>query len=416
MAQLSDDCFAFGGPLMSVEEALALIGERIAPIDGVEDVLVRSAEGRVLGRDAPALVDLPPFDNSAVDGWAVRHGDLAREGETRLPAAGRVIAGSAAAAMRPGHAVRIFTGAPMPAGADTVFMQEDVTLDGGTVVLPPGLKRGANCRKAGEDIARGAVALPAGRLLRPQDLALAAAVGHASLPVRRPLRVAVFSTGNELVEPGEPLPAAGIYDSNRFALIALLGRLGVAVSDLGVLRDEPERLREALMAASGEHDLILTSGGVSTGEEDHVRAAVEAAGRLVFWRLAIKPGRPVAMGVIAGTPFVGLPGNPVAVYVTFTFVVRPLLARLMGAELPRPLAIPARAAFAYRKKAGRREFVRVSLRRGADGAYEAVKYPRDGAGVLTSLTETDGLAVLPEDMTGLAEGDRVDVYPYALLG
>src|SRR5690606_4010176 len=165
MAQLSDDCFAFGGPLMSVEEALELIGERIAPVDDVEDVLVRSAEGRVLVRDVPALVDLPPFDNSAVDGWAVRHADLAREGETRLPAAGRVIAGSAAAAVPAGHAVRIFTGAPMPAGADTVFMQEDVTLHGGTVVLPPGLKRGANCRKAGEDIARGAVALPAGRLL-----------------------------------------------------------------------------------------------------------------------------------------------------------------------------------------------------------------------------------------------------------
>ena len=416
MAQLSDDCFAFGGPLMSVEEALELIGERIAPVDDVEDVLVRSAEGRVLVRDVPALVDLPPFDNSAVDGWAVRHADLAREGETRLPAAGRVIAGSAAAAVPAGRAVRIFTGAPMPAGADTVFMQEDVALDGGTVVLPSGLKRGANCRKAGEDIARGAVALPAGRLLRPQDLALAAAVGHASLPVRRPLRVAVFSTGNELVEPGEPLHAAGIYDSNRFALIALLGRLGVAVSDLGVLRDEPERLRQALTAASAEHDLILTSGGVSTGEEDHVRAAVEAAGRLVFWRLAIKPGRPVAMGVITGTPFVGLPGNPVAVYVTFTFVVRPLLARLMGAEAPRPLAIPARAAFAYRKKAGRREFVRVSLRRGADGGYQAVKYPRDGAGVLTSLTETDGLAALPEDMTALAEGDSIEVYPYGLLG
>ncbi|MDJ1159623.1 molybdopterin molybdotransferase MoeA [Chelatococcus sp. SYSU_G07232] len=416
MAQLSDDCFAFGGPLLSVEAALALIGERVAPVAETESVPLGDADGRVLAADVVARVDLPPFANSAVDGWAVRYADLAPAGETVLPEVGRLPAGASAEGVRAeGCAVRIFTGAPMPVDADTVFMQEDVRAEGGRVVLPAGLKRGANARPAGEDVAAGAVALPAGRRLRPQDVALAAAVGHRMLTVRRRLRVAVFSTGDELAEPGAPLGPASVYDSNRAALVALLRRLGVAVSDLGILRDEPDGLAENLAAAAGGHDLILTSGGVSTGEEDHVKAAVEQVGSLVFWRIAIKPGRPVAMGVVRGTPFVGLPGNPVAVYVTFSWIVRPLLAALSGGVVERPLGLPVRVAFHYRKKPGRREYVRVSLRRGADGLVEAVKYAREGAGVLTSLTETDGLAELPEETDGVVEGDTVSFFPYATL-
>lgn len=416
MAQLTDDCFAFGGPLLSVEAAASLIAERVPVLAGTETVPLAEADGRIAAADVVAGRDLPPFDNSAVDGYAVRFADLARNAETVLPVRGRLPAGAAPEAAVPtGAAVRIFTGAPMPPGADTVFMQEDVRRDGEAVALPAGLKAGANRRLSGEDVARGSVVIPAGRRLTPPDLALAAATGHASLAVRRRLRVAVFSTGDELAEPGAPLAPGAIHDSNRILLVALLRRLGAEVSDLGILRDDPAALPGRLKAAAAGHDLIVTSGGVSTGEEDHVKAAVEAVGRLVFWRLAIKPGRPVAMGLIGDTAFVGLPGNPVAVYVTLLFVVRPLLARLGGAILDAPPSEPVRAAFRYAKKAGRREYVRVSLRRGPDGTVEAVKFPRDGAGLLSSLTGSDGLAELPEAVTGVAEGDVVEVYRHPLL-
>ncbi|WP_232630484.1 molybdopterin molybdotransferase MoeA [Methylobacterium sp. Leaf118] len=414
MAQLTDDCFAFGGKLLPIEEALARIGERFPVIAGSETVPLHEADGRVAAQDVYAGHDLPPFWNSAVDGYAVRHADLSDAAETVLPVTGRLPAGAAAQALGPGAAIRIFTGAPMPTGADTVFMQEDVRLEAGRVALPRGLKLGANARPAGEDLARGALAIPGGRRLRPQDLALAAATGHARLLVRRRLRVALFSTGNELAEPGAPLPAGAIHDSNRVLLASLLRRLGCTVHDLGILRDDPATLGHHLAEAARDHDLILTSGGVSTGEEDHVKAAVERLGRLVLWRLAIKPGRPVAAGLVAGTPFIGLPGNPVAVYVTLLFVVRPLLARLGGALYEPPLTFPVRAGFPYRKKQGRREFVRVTLEAGAEGR-EARKFSRDGAGVLTSLTGSDGLVELPDDMTNVAPGDILAFHPHALL-
>jgi molybdopterin molybdotransferase len=303
----------------------------------------------------------------------------------------------------------------MPHDADTVFMQEDVRLDGGAVVVPSGLKRGANRRLAGEDVARGAVALHAGRRLQPQDLSMAAALGLQRLPVRRRVRVAIFSTGDEIVEPGAPLPAAGLYDANRHLLAALLARLGAEVSDLGILTDDPARLAPRLAEAATGQDLVLTSGGVSTGEADYVRAAIETIGSLVFWRVAIKPGRPVAMGVLRGTAFVGLPGNPVAVFVTFARVVRPLLLRLAGAA-PEPLiALPVISGFAYRKKKGRREYIRVSLTRRGDGGYEAHKHPQDGAGVISSLTATDGLAELDDDVTEIAAGQAIGFLPYSVL-
>lgn len=415
MAQLSNDCFAFNGPLMSVEQARALILERVAPVAGTETVPLVEADGRVLAGDVLAPMALPPFDNSAVDGYAVRFDDLAPHGDTSLPVRGRVAAGSSLAGPPSGGAVRIFTGAPMPAGCDTVFMQEDVRRDGGMVHLPPGLKRGANRRPSGEDVTAGTRVLAAGRRLLPQDVALAAALGLPTLEVRRRLRVAVLSTGDEIVAPGSPLGPAAIYDANRFLLQALLGRLGCAVTDLGILRDERAAVADALSRAAGDHDLLLTSGGVSTGEEDHVRAALEEAGALTFWRLAIKPGRPVALGVVAGVPFIGLPGNPVAVYVTFVQVARALIARLGGETFVAPTPLTAQAAFAYRKKEGRREYVRVRLSRAADGTTTAEKHPQEGAGVVTSLTETDGLVELPEDVTSVTPGDRVDYLPYAVL-
>ncbi|MEE7437852.1 gephyrin-like molybdotransferase Glp [Methylobacterium oryzae] len=417
MAQLSDDCFAFGGPLMTIEDAHALFGERLAAIVGTEDVPVPDADGRVLAEDCVAPIDVPPFPNSAVDGYAVRFADLRASDATILPVGAVVAAGASPEGVSvAGSAARIFTGAPMPAGADTVFMQEDVqVLPDGRVSLPLGLKRGANSRDAGEDAAKGSTIIAAGRRLQPQDLALATAVGLRTLKVHRTLRVGVFSTGNELVEPGSPLGPGAIYDSNRVLLLALLRRMGVAARDLGVIRDDPAALAARLSAAAAEHDVILTSGGVSTGDEDHVKTAVESIGRLVFWRLGIKPGRPVAMGMIDGKPFLGLPGNPVAVYVTLLFVVRPLLARLAGEAYAPSRGFTVRAAFPYRKRAGRREFVRVSLARDADGAWEARKFQRDGAGMLSSLTESDGLVELEDDRTEVVPGDAVRFHPHGAL-
>ena len=422
MPQLTDDCFAFNGPLLPVAEAEQLIGERVTPVSGEELVPLRAALGRALTASLIAPVNLPPFDNSAVDGFAVRAEDIDGACERRLAIVDRVAAGQVAThTVKSGEAVRIFTGAPMPPGADTVFMQEDCRIDGTHVVVPPGLSHGANRRLAGEDIRAGAVALPAGRRLSAQDVALAAALGLTTIEVRRRVRVALFSTGNEIAEPGSPLSGAALYDSNRYLLAAAVSRFGAEVTDLGILRDEPKALARAIAAAAVDHDLVLTSGGVSTGEADYVRSAVESIGRIVFWRVAIKPGRPVAMGVIPGgetgeaAAFVGLPGNPVAVFVTFVRVVRPLLLRLSGA-LPEPLvAMPARAAFAYKKRKGRREYVRVALRRGADGMIDAVKFPQDGAGVLTSLTQTDGLAELGEEVTHIEPGAMVGFLPYASL-
>jgi molybdopterin molybdotransferase len=421
MAQLIDDCFAFAGALLPIVEMRRLIAERVTPVAEVESLALDRALGRVVATDIVAADNLPPFDNSAVDGFAVRHADLALEGETRLVIAGRVMAGHAAARpLKAGEAIRIFTGAPMPADADTAFMQEDCKVDGAAVVVPAGLARGANSRSAGEDVPRGAVMLPAGRRLTAADVALAAAHGVTLLPVRRRLRVAVFSTGDEVVEPGGVRPQAAIYDANRHLLRCLLDKFGADVTDLGILRDQRVMLQTAIAAAAADHDLVITSGGVSTGEADHVGEAIEQIGRLVFWRVAIKPGRPVAMGVIPGRPghaaaFMGLPGNPAAVYVTFVCVVWPLLLRLAGAAPREAVALPVRVTFPYRKRKGRREYVRVTLRRAADGVVEAVKFPRDGAGVITSLTETDGLAELGEEVTEIAPGATVGFLSYATL-
>ena len=421
MAQLTDDCFAFSGPLLRLDDMERLIRERILPVAENEHVPLHGARGRVVAQDVKAPVDLPPFDNSAVDGYAVQHADLEADKETKLAVSGRLTAGARAnLAIKPGTAIRIFTGAAMPKGADTVFMQEDVTVEGDRVTVPKGLKFGANRRLAGEDVPAGAIVLPSGTVLEAQHIALAAALGLTEILVRRRLTVAIFSTGDEVVEPGSVRAGAAIYDSNRFLLTELLERLGAIVTDLGILADDPEKLSRKLTEAAASHDLIITSGGVSTGEADYVRDAVERIGKLVFWRVAIKPGRPVALGVIPtlsgqGAAFVGLPGNPVAVFVTFVRVVKPLLRRLSGARPDKLVPLPVRAAFAYKKKKDRREYVRVALKRAPDGEIEALKHPQDGAGILTSLTETDGLLEFPEDVTTVEPGARVGFLSYAAL-
>jgi molybdopterin molybdotransferase len=424
MAQLTDDCFAAGGPLMPLGEALdLLLGRLVTVVDREVQPLDRCVD-RILAESVTAPVDVPPHDNSAVDGYAIYFDDLQPDRETRLLVTGRATAGHPLErGVKRGEAIRIFTGAVMPTGIggpgpDTVMMQEDCRLEGPEVVIRPGIKRGANRRKAGEDVRAGSEILAAGTRLRPQDIGLAASIGLTQLTVNRPLRVALFSTGDELVEPGEPLPPGGkVYDSNRHTLRALLVQLGAAVTDLGILPDQREMIRLSLAVAAQQHDLLLSSGGVSSGEEDHVKAAVEALGRLHFWRLAIKPGRPIAMGQVdAGgrpVPFIGLPGNPVAAMVTFLRLARPMILRLMGAKDLAPTFFRVPADFEHKKKRDRREWVRARLVSDGSGGIIARKFPRDGAGILSSLVQSDGLVELPEGMTQLAAGTMVDFLPFS---
>ena len=413
MAQLSDDCFAQGGPLMRVEEARALLAETITPVTGRETVALAEALGRILAEDVISPVDIPPAPNSAVDGYAVYHADLDPDAETRLPVAGRIVAGQPSLPAAPrGKAVRIFTGARLPDGPDTVMMQEDCTLEGDQVIIRPGIKQGSNARKAGEDVTKGSTVLHRGQRLRPQDVGQAAAVGRQELKVSRRLKAALFSTGDELCEPGDTLVPGAIYDSNRYTIHALLTGLGCQVDDLGILPDRLETVQRALAGAQGQHDILVTSGGVSVGEEDHVKAAVEALGKLHLWRLAVKPGRPIALGQVGRLPFVGLPGNPVAVVVTFLNIVRPLILRLMGGQDSPPHTFRVRAGFDHKKKKDRREWVRAHLVDGA-GGLTAEKFPRDGAGILSSLVAADGLVELPEDLTRLEAGAMVDFLPFS---
>jgi molybdopterin molybdotransferase len=417
MAQLSEDCFAHGGRLMTTAEALQRLDAVVDTVAETTTVALAEALGRVLAAPVAAGLDVPAHDNSAVDGYAVYFDDLDPDGETRLPVTGRIAAGHPLG--RPakrGEALRIFTGAPIPDGQerppDTVMMQEDCRVEDDRVVIRPGIKRGANRRLAGEDVHAGSTILEAGHRLRPQDIGLAASVGRTALQIYAPLKVALFSTGDELREPGGELPAGCIYDSNRHTVTALLRGLDCRVTDLGILPDREDAIRDALRAAAAEHDAVFTSGGVSVGEEDHVKAAVEALGALYFWRLAIKPGRPVALGQVGRVPFVGLPGNPVAVVVCFLTVARPLLLRLGGARDLAPTHYRVRADFDHKKKRDRREYLRARLVQDADGQLAAVKFPRDGAGILSSLVEADGLVELPEALTTLTAGSMVDFLPF----
>jgi molybdopterin molybdotransferase len=421
MAQLKDDCFAFDGGLMPVDDALAILAERVECVTGSEDVPLRQALGRILAEDVSAPRNVPPHDNSAVDGYAVYHADLDPDGDTRLPVAGRIAAGHPLnGAAERGKAYQIFTGAPMPvgpdgtqaSGPDTIFMDEDAQADGAEVVLPKGLKKGSNRRFAGEDVKQGDVILRAGQLLRAQEIGLAASVGRGTLSLRKRLRVAVFSTGDEVRDPAEGAPDGCIFDANRYSVMSLLDGLGCAVTDLGILPDDRDAIAKALAAAEGAHDLLITSGGVSAGEEDHVKAALESLGSLHFWRLAIKPGRPIALGQVGDTAFVGLPGNPVAAMVTFMLIARPLVMMLAGAldtDAPR---FRVKAGFPYKKKTGRREWARVKLTSGGGDLPVAEKRHSSGAGILTSMVDADGLVELPEELTELQVGSVVDFLPF----
>lgn len=407
MVQLSPPSAA--SEVLTVADALDAIAAALSPIVDRETLPLAAADGRVLAAPAVAMADLPPFANAAVDGYAVAMADLAAA--DHLPVLGRAAAGTAPDRMQPGTCRRIFTGAPLPHGADTVFMQEDVALGERGATFLKGLSPGDNVRARGEDMARGAEAVPRGRRLRPQDLALAAAVGIATVRVVRPLRAALFSTGNELVEPGALPRSAQRYDSNRLMLAALLGRAGVSVTDLGILPDDRAEIADALLAAEEGHDLVVTSGGVSVGEEDHVKAALSARGNLALWRLAIKPGRPLAFGHLGTVPFFGLPGNPVAAFVTYARVLRPALARMTGEDYS-PAAFRVLADFSHRKRNGLREYVRATLGSDSAGLPRASKHAVEGAANLSSLTGTQGLVELGEDVTEVEPGQPVSFLPY----
>ena len=414
-----NECFRTGAEHRSLEEALAQFDAKLATVAGTERVTLREALGRILAVDMISLRDIPPHDNSAVDGYAVHFDDVAAEGNTYLARGPRIAAGHPHhGTIARGTAAQIFTGAPMPMGPDTVVMVEDVTEDRDRILIRRGMLRGSHVRRAGEDVKRGDTVLRAGLRLRPQDIGMIASLGQTEVEVRRRLRIAVFSTGDELREPGETLSAGAIFDINRHTVMAMLDKLGCLVTDLGILPDDAGVIHAALAAAALGHDLLLTSGGVSQGGEDRVREAVMELGGVNFWSLGTKPGRVVALGhvAVAGTsaPFIGLPGNPVAVVVMFLMIARPILLRLAGANRPARGSFRVPAGFDFTKKPGRREWLRARLVASPDGPI-AEKFRDDGSGILSSMVATDGLIELPEDTVTVRNGDLVDFLPYSEL-
>ncbi len=417
--------------MLSYEEALDHLLAAAEPVAETKLLPLAVARGRILAEALRSTVTVPPLDNSAMDGYAVRCADIAQAGVT-LPVSQRIPAGSLGHTLAPGTAARIFTGAPVPAGADAVVMQEQCTIGehgtAGSVVVNQVPKSGQNIRRAGEDIAAGAEILAAGTRLGPAEIGLAASIGIAQLPVRRHLRVALLSTGDELTEPGNPLPPGGIYNSNRHFLRAMFESLGCAVSDAGHVPDTLETTRAALREAAQAHDLIVTSGGVSVGEEDHVKPAVEAEGTLSLWKIAIKPGKPLAFGHVGkvsaggtaapdrtsststGTAFIGLPGNPVSCFVTFLLFLRPYVLKRQGVATTLPLTRQLVSASDWTKSEDRRSFLRARI--APDGRVEI--YPNQSSGVLTSCAWADGLVDVPAHQTFKA-GDLVRYIAFADL-
>jgi molybdopterin molybdotransferase len=398
-----------GKGLLSVDEALEVLLAGARPVAEIEDVPTLEATGRVLARAQVSTMDVPPMDNSAMDGYALRLADVSAP-DARLRVAQRIAAGAVGKPLEPGTAARIFTGAPIPPGADAIVMQEFCAADGEHVIVKKVPQPEEWIRRRGSDIAAGGAVLAAGIRLRPQDTGLAASVGIKSLPVRRRVRMALFFTGDELVMPGDPLPPGRIYNSNRFTLNGLARVFDCEVRDFGIVPDSLEATRDVLRRAAAEADIIVTSGGVSVGEEDHVKPAVEAEGSLLMWRIAMKPGRPLAFGKVREAAFIGLPGNPVSSFVTFLLFVRPFLRKTQGIARVAPRAIAARADFDWAKPDSRREFLRVKWN--PQGGLDL--YPTQDSAVLTSTAWADGLVDNPPNRA-IAKGDEVRFLPYSEL-
>jgi len=398
-----------GKGLLSVDEALEILLAGARPVTEIEEAPTLEATGRVLARAQASTMDVPPMDNSAMDGYALRLADVTAP-DTKLRVAQRIPAGAVGKPLDPGTAARIFTGAPIPAGADAIVMQEFCVTDGEHVIVKKVPQPEEWIRRRGSDIRAGGEVLAAGIRLRPQDTGLAASVGIKSLPVLRRVRLALFFTGDELVMPGDPLPPGRIYNSNRFTLNGLAKTFDCEVRDFGIVPDSLAATRDVLRRAAAEADIIVTSGGVSVGEEDHVRPAVEAEGSLLMWRIAMKPGRPLAFGKVGDAAFIGLPGNPVSSFVTFLMFVRPFLRRTQGIAEVAPRAIDARADFDWPKPDSRREFLRVKWN--PQGGLEL--YPTQDSAVLTSTAWADGLVDNPPNRA-IAKGERVRFLPFSEL-
>ena len=403
-------------PMLSVNEALRFLLDAVRPIAAFETIPTLSANGRVLAASQTSQIDVPPMDNTQMDGYAVHAADCANAA-VRLHVAQRIPAGVVGQPLQPGTAARIFTGALIPEGADAVVMQEQCSVDGGDVVIAHSPAAGEWIRRRGEDIQAGSMILAAGTRLRAQELGLAASVGLAVLPVIRKVNVAVFFTGDELAMPGEALKPGAIYNSNKFLLRGLLENLGCTITDYGIVPDTLAATRDTLRAAAQKHDLIITSGGVSVGEEDHIKPAVEAEGRLNMWQIAVKPGKPLAFGEIdraddveGAAYFLGLPGNPVSSFVTFLLFVRPFILRLQGVDNMSPLSYTMRANFSWTKPDRRNEFLRARL--DTDGGLAL--FANQGSGVLTSTVWGDGLIDNPAGQA-IAPGDLVRFIPFSEL-
>ena len=420
LAEIASCVSGYDPDALPVAQAQEFIARLVPRVQAVEKLAIRSALGRVLASDVISTIAVPAHDNSAMDGYALRGSELAAGGDTVLTVAGTGFAGAQFdGSVAPGQCVRIMTGAVMPAGLDTVVPQEFTRVEGDRVVVPAGaVRRGDNRRCAGEDLAKGEAALKAGRVLRPADLGLLASLGQAEVPVLRRLRVAFFSTGDELRSIGEPLDEGCVYDSNRYTLWGMLQRLGVDLIDMGVVRDDPVALEAAFRQAAQDADAVITSGGVSVGEADHTKQVMKTLGDVLFWRIAMRPGRPMAIGRISSgghdAILFGLPGNPVAVMVTFYAFVRDALLAMSGAT-PQPLPmLRAASTQAIRKKAGRTEYQRGIVTRSASSAsgWQVEITGAQGSGILRSMSVANGLVVLGHEQGNVAAGELVDVLPF----
>lgn len=417
--KLLDDCFLHDRDRLRHDECLSLVLERLKPVVGTGKSPVTQAPGRFLSKRIVAPRNVPLHTNSAVDGYAISHSSLANAAIT-LKINSRIAAGDRnTAPCVAGAAARIFTGAALPDGADTVVMQEDcdVSANGRNVTVPPGVKAGANIRRAGEDLTEGDTVLEPGRMIRAQDVAALASLGAAEVDVFKPVRVALVSSGDELVQPGQPIVEGQVYDSNRVMIAALASSLPVEITDLGVLEDDVRAVEEVLRRTAVDHDLIITSGGASRGEEDHIVETVGKLGKRHLWQIAIKPGRPMVMGQIGDCAVVGLPGNPVAAFVCFLLYCRPAITRLGGGNWrePQRFAVPAGFSVA-KKKPDRREFWRGWLETDERGRQVVRKFERDGSGLISGLRRATGLIEVPEEVVAVEEGSNVTFLPFSSLG
>ncbi len=413
--KLLDDCFLHDKDRLTHAEALGILTSRLTPVVGTERVPLLEAAGRVLAETIIAPRNIPAHTNAAVDGYAFAYAGYDQENGSRFAVKGRAAAGHAfSQPIGAEEALRILTGAVMPDGADTVAMQEDVTVEGESVFVPGGLKRGANRRLAGEDVEAGSTLIEAGSRLRPQDIAALAATGLGDALSYKRLRIAIISTGDELLPAGSPFTEGRVYDANAPMLSALSIMAGQPATLLGILPDNAASVRASLADAAGRFDLVITSGGASRGEEDHIVKSLDALGSLKMWQLAIKPGRPMSFGQIGDCVFLGLPGNPVAVFVCFLLYAVPVLTLLGGGRWREPRRYPVTAAFALkRRKTGRREFLRGMLATGEDGKLSVKPYPRDGSGLISSLRASDGLIEIGESAEAVNEGQAVSFIPYS---